>query len=325
MRDAFSLYRQVFGEPPDPATMTEPIPPIDLLPVSLELAVEEAWRAPTSLVFEAMRAIFVAAATLISGAALYGIAHAQDNAKAAFSPGDILRDCVTCPEMIVIPAGAFVMGSADGKPREQPERQVSIARSFAMSRFEITFDEYQACVDFGACEKTPDDHEWGMGERPVINISFSETNDYVRYLRAQTGKPYRLPTEAEWEYAARAGTDTPFWWGDDAGGEFANCRHCGSEWDGKSSAPVGRFAANPFGLFDMNGNVWEWTSDCWNENYEGAPADAAPRTDGNCERRVIRSGSWYYIARLMSATSRDSHPAQLWSYNIGIRVVRELP
>lgn len=272
-----------------------------------------------------MRAFVIAMAALVVGLAISGGARAQDAATNALAPGGLFRDCVTCPEMIVIPAGSFVMGSAAGKPREQPERRVAIERPFAMSRFEITFAEYQACVDLGACEKTPDDHQWGMGDRPVINISFSETNDFVRYLRARTGKPYRLPTEAEWEYAARAGTDTPFWWGDDAGEEFANCRHCGSEWDGKSSAPVGQFAANPFGLFDMNGNVWEWIADCWNEDHQDAPATAAARGTGNCERRVIRSGSWYYIARLMSASSRDSHPVQLWSYNIGIRVVRELP
>ena len=115
------------------------------------------------------------------------------------------------------------------------------------------------------------------------------------------------------------------WWGDEAGDRNANCRHCGSEWDGKGSAPVGQFGANPFGLYDMNGNVWEWTNDCWNDNHQSAAEDGAARLTGNCERRVIRSGSWYYIPRLMSASSRDSHLAQLWSYNIGLRVVRELP
>ena len=251
-------------------------------------------------------------------------------------PGDSLRakvagqaapfqDCETCPLMVAVPAGAFEMGSLQGKPAEQPVRQVSISRPFAMSVYEITFAEYETCVAGGACAKTPDDHDWGRGQRPVINISWAEANDYVLYLSQVTGEIYRLPSEAEWEYAARAGTTSAFWWGDEAGDNVANCRKCGSEWDGKASAPVGSFPANPFSLHDMNGNVWEWTSDCWNPNHDGAPADGAARQSGDCGRRVIRSGSWYYIPRLMSAHARDSHSAQLWSYNIGIRVVRELP
>lgn len=235
-----------------------------------------------------------------------------------------LRDCGTCPEMVVIPAGSFLMGADRGRPAELPVRQVVIERAFAMSKFEITFDEWAACVAADACDKDPDDHDWGRGARPVINISWEDAVAFTRYLSARTGHTYRLATEAEWEYAARAGTQTDFWWGDAPGEAFANCRHCGSKWDGHGSAPVGSFPPNPLGLHDMNGNVWEWTGDCWNANHQGAAEDGSVRASGDCSRRVVRSGSWYYIPKLMAATSRDRHPANLWSYNIGLRVVREL-
>ncbi len=245
--------------------------------------------------------------------------------KAASVSGEPFQDCDDCPKLIVIPPGSFIMGSAQGKRPERPPHRVVIDRHFAMSVFEITFDEYEVCVAEGTCPKIPDDHKWGRGQRPVINIAWAEAVAYTEFLSAKTSATYRLPTESEWEYAARAGTTTAFWWGKETGDNMANCRKCGSEWDGDRSAPVGSFPPNPLGLHDMNGNIWEWISDCWNPNHAGAPDDGASRQDGNCSRRVIRSGSWYYIPRLMSAHARDSHPAALWSYNIGIRVVRELP
>lgn len=258
-------------------------------------------------------AVFVSAATFFVAASL-----SRGHADTPF------RDCDACPELVVVPAGSFQMGADLGRPSESPSRRVAVTRSFAMSKFEITFDEWAPCVADGACEKIPDDHKWGRGSRPVINISWDDAVAYTRFLSRRTGRPYRLPSEAEWEYAARAGTDTAYWWGDEPGSEFANCRRCGSEWDGRRSAPVGSFPANPFGLHDMNGNVWEWTRDCWNADHRGAPGDASARESGNCLRRVIRSGSWYYIPKLMSASSRERYPASLWSYNIGLRVVREI-
>ncbi len=235
-----------------------------------------------------------------------------------------LRDCDTCPEMVVVPAGSFLMGADRGRPVELPVHRVVIPRAFAMSKFEITFDEWAVCVAAGGCERDPDDHSWGRGARPVINISWEDAVGFTRYLSARTGYTYRLATEAEWKYAARAGTQTDFWWGDSPGEAFANCRSCGSEWDGHRSAPVGSFAPNPLGLHDMNGNVSEWTGDCWSANHQGAAEDGAARTSGDCSRRVIRSGSWYYIPKLMAASARERHPATLWSYTIGLRVVREL-
>lgn len=235
-----------------------------------------------------------------------------------------LRDCDTCPEMVVVPAGSFLMGADRGRPAELPVRRVVIPRAFAMSKFEITFDEWAVCVAASGCEKDPDDHDWGRGARPVINVSWEDAVAFTRYLSARTGHTYRLATEAEWEYAARAGTRTDFWWGDTQGEAFANCRSCGSEWDGHRSAPVGSFPPNPLGLHDMNGNVSEWTSDCWNANHRGAAENGAARTSGDCSRRVIRSGSWYYIPTLMAASARERYLATLWSYTIGLRVVREL-
>lgn len=245
-------------------------------------------------------------------------------AKAAEKTGKPFKECAECPEMVVIPPGNYTMGRDDGKSVETPAVPVAVLKSFAMSRYEITWDEWLACVEAGTCTQVPDDHEWGRGQQPIMNITWQDANDYAGFLTEKTGQAYRLPTEAEWEYAARAGTETHFFWGDTAGTYNANCRKCGTPWDGKGNAPVGTFKPNPFGLHDMNGNVWEWMQDCWNPTHDGAPTIARARTDGDCERRVIRSGSWYYIPRLMAATYRDRHPANLFSYNIGIRVVRDL-
>ena len=170
-------------------------------------------------------------------------------------------------------------------------------RPFAIGKFELTFEEWGACFDDGGCERTPDDHKWGRGRRPVINITWKDAKTYVKWLSAKTGKTYRLPTEAEWEYAAHAGTTTEFFWGDKVGKNLANCRDCGSKWRKKGSAPVGSFAPNPFGLYDMHGNIWEWIEDCWTPTHEGAPADGRARLDRDCRSRVMRSGSWYYFSK----------------------------
>lgn len=171
----------------------------------------------------------------------------------------------------------------------------------------------------------PDDHKWGRGRRPVINITWYDAKAYVAWLSAKTGEAYRLPTDAEWEYAAHAGTTTEFFWGDEVGENLANCRDCGSEWSKKGSAPVGSFGANPFGLHDMHGNIWEWIEDCWNPTQEGAPADGSTRLDGDCRSRVMRSGSWYYFSKNARSAWRFKNDARVKSYGIGMRVVRELP
>ena len=192
-----------------------------------------------------------------------------------------------------------------------------------MSTTEVTFDHWSLCVRAGECA-TPDDHKWGRGKRPVINIAWRSAIAYAEFLSQHTGKVYRLPTEAEWEYAARAGTRTRYWWGNKPGKNRANCRKCGTEFY-KQSAPVRSFKPNAFGLYDMNGNVWEWVQDCFWQDYRGAPTDASPREGDDCRRRTVRGGSWYYIAKLMSSAYRTSFPPSNASYNIGIRLVRELP
>jgi len=242
-----------------------------------------------------------------------------------YRPGDVFRDCDTCPELVVVPAGAFVMGLGGRYKQELPEHRVKIARPFAIGRYEVTFDEWQACLDAGACEHEPDDHKWGRGRRPVINLTFKQMKGYVAWLSAETGETYRLPSDAEWEYAARDGTVTEFWWGDEVGENLANCRDCGAEWSGLGSAPVGSFEANPYGLFDTAGNVWEWVEDCWNPNHENAPADGSARTDGDCGKRVIRGGSWYYVKKNIRSAWRFKNDARVKSYWLGFRVARELP
>ena len=250
-------------------------------------------------------------------------------AERALKPGDSFRECAKdCPEMVVVPAGEFMMGSPaderDHYGNENPLHRVTIARPLAVSKFEVTFEQWDACVAVGTCAHVPDSN-MGRGTQPVINVTWDHVQQYVAWFSKMTGRPYRLLSEAEWEYAARAGTTTAYSWGDEIGKNNANCNGCGSEWDSRLTAPVGSFAPNQFGLYDMHGNVWEWVEDCLHTNYEGAPKDgSAWIAQGDCNNRVIRGGSWIgYAVGLRSALrfwfSADDHGTDL-----GFRVARTL-
>ena len=236
------------------------------------------------------------------------------------------RECDACPEMVVVPAGRFRMGdlSGDGGSNERPVHDVTIAAPFAVGRYEVTFAEWDACVAGGGCTHRSGDRGWGRGTRPVIKVSWDDAQEYVRWLSRETDKPYRLLSEAEWEYAARAGSTTKYHWGNDVGTNKANCDGCGSQWDDKRTAPVGSFEPNAFGLFDTAGNVYEWVEDCWNENYNGAPADGSAWMGGNCDQRVLRGGSWLYDPRSIRLADRFMFVAGYRSSNFGFRVARTL-
>lgn len=217
------------------------------------------------------------------------------------------QPCQQCPLMVMIPAGTFMMGSpADESGRhgnEGPQHSVTIGRPFALGVYEVTFEQWDACVAAGACRDTGADEGWGRGTRPAINLAWSDAVEYVAYLSAITRRQYRLPSEAEWEYAARAGTLSPYFWGDAKGSGHAVCESCGSEWDNRSTAPVGSFPPNALGLHDMLGNAWEWTADCWNLDYSGAPADGSAWHGGDCAARVLRGGAWFsFPYNIRSAT-----------------------
>ena len=200
-------------------------------------------------------------------------AEAAENLK----PGNSFRDCKGCPEMVVIPASDFLMGSNKGRKRELPRTRITIPRALAVSRYEVSFDEWEVCHAEGGCKKIPTDRGWGRGKRPVMSITLAEIREYMAWISKKTGRRYRLPSEAEWEYAARAGSTTEYWWGDEMGKGFANCRKCGTQWSGVKSAPVGRFKANAWGLFDVHGNVLEMVTDCWHKTLEGISVKPASR------------------------------------------------
>jgi formylglycine-generating enzyme required for sulfatase activity len=237
-------------------------------------------------------------------------------------PGDEFRDCDECPLLVVLPPGKFEMGSDDGSAREQPVHEVTIDLAFAIGKYEVTFDEWDACVAGGGCRAVPDDHGWDREHRPVINVTWDDTQDYARWLSGKTGHSYRLPSEAEWEYAARGGTTTAYPWGGGSGMTMANCGDCGSQWSGSMPAPVGSFPANPFGLHDMNGNVWEWIADCAHGNYRDAPTDGTAWISGICAKSVLRGGSFRDPGRVATSSFRaEAGPAQRRE-DFGFRVVR---
>jgi formylglycine-generating enzyme required for sulfatase activity len=247
----------------------------------------------------------------------------------ALKPKDVFKECSACPEMVVVPAGSFLMGSpANEKGRRDNEdlqqRKVTIATPFAVSRYELTFDEWDTCAAYGDCDPRVTANNWGRGRQPAIMVSWDDARRYVAWLSRFTGRPYRLLSEAEWEYAARAGSSTAYSWGDEIGNGNANCYSCGSSWDNKRTAPVGSFAANSFGLHDMHGNVWEWVEDCYQENYNGAPTDGTARTSADCSRRVVRGGSWDKSPEGLRAAYRDWFSNGYRGYSYGFRVGRTL-
>jgi len=243
-------------------------------------------------------------------------------------PGETFVDCQRCPPMVVIPEGEFVMGSPPDEllraPNEGPQHRVSVPR-FALARTEVTFDQYRHCVEAGACSYLPRDEGWGQGERPVINVSMENAGTYVRWLSDLTGKRYRLPSEAEWEYAARGGTTTQFHTGTclnplqanfDARRPVGDCPV--GDRVGKT-LPVASFPPNPFGLHDMHGNVREWTLDCWNPGYEGAPTDGSAWIEGDCSRAVLRGGSWRNAAGKLRSASRTRPSGAFHNDHTGFR------
>ena len=253
----------------------------------------------------------------------------------ALRPKDEFQECATCPRMVVVPAGRFNMGSPlDDKDRssdEEPMHEVTIAKAIAVGKFEVTFAEWVACVLDGGCQsnRSPSDHGWGLGTRPVINVSWNDAKEYAAWLSRKTGKGYRLLTEAEWEYAARAGTRTPFHTGvtiakDQAnyGDDFAIISGSG-EFRNRTVA-VGSFAANAFGLHDMHGNVREWVEDCWHGSYVSAPMDGSAWTAGDCSRRVLRGGSWNNYPGHLRSAGRSRYSTGFRLKDLGFRLGRTL-
>ncbi len=257
-------------------------------------------------------------------------------AEAARKPGDEFRDCNKCPLMVVVPAGSFMMGSTAAEQQwtvgqgaersrvdmENPQHQVTIWKRFAVGKYEVTFDEWDACFEDDGCNRyKPSDEGWGRGRRPVINVSWNDAEGYVAWLGRTTGKPYRLLTEAEWEYAARAGTTSLYSWGDEITPQYAN--YGGSR--GRTSE-VGSYPANPWGLYDMHGNVWEWVEDCIYNRYVRAPVDGSAWTIGGCEGgRVGRGGGWNDSPwALRSAVRGWTGPTDRRGIYEGFRIARTL-
>jgi formylglycine-generating enzyme required for sulfatase activity len=255
-------------------------------------------------------------------------------------PKDAFRDCAVCPEMVVVPAGEFMMGSPPSErgrnPDEGPQRKVIFAQPFAAGKYEVTLAEWDACVAEAGCTRTPHDNDWGRGKRPVINVSWNDAQQFVGWLAKKTGKPYRLMTEAEWEYAARGSAKAidrppPFSTGATINPNQAN-------YDGnfvygagpkmgiyrQKTLDVGSFKPNAFGLYDMHGNVWEWVEDCYQDSYAGAPTDGSAVKASSCKLNILRGGAWNYYPQLLRSAYRYASAPSVHMENAGFRVARSM-
>ncbi len=266
--------------------------------------------------------------SLAQQAAAQSVLTVEEEMGKAATPGSEFKDCARgCPDMIVVPAGTFMMGSPENEAGRQtnegPQHEVTIAEPLAVSRFEVTFEEWDACVAAAACPDAPG--VWGRGSMPVVNVSWVDTKIYLAWLVKVTGKPYRLLSEAEWEYCARGGTKTRYPWGDDPGAGNANCNGCGTRGDLQQTAPAGSFKPNAFGLYDMHGNVWEWVEDSWHETYVDAPRNGSAWLQGSQPVfRVVRGGSWRNESELIRAAVRDRRNINVRFDTLGFRVARTL-
>ncbi|MCP1967710.1 formylglycine-generating enzyme required for sulfatase activity/class 3 adenylate cyclase [Bradyrhizobium elkanii] len=218
------------------------------------------------------------------------------------------------PELVLLQAGSFSMGSNDD-PSERPIRRVTV-KPFAMGKYPVTIREWNACAAAQACGFTAS----GKDDVPVTNVSWSDAKQYVTWLAERTKKPYRLPSEAEWEYAARGGTQSKYWWGDQMQSGHAGCKDCGGDSAAEQPVKVGSLKPNPFGLYDMGGGVDQWVEDCWHRNYQGAPTDGAVWSAGDCASHVIRSGSWKNDARYVRPANRDNYDTNVRYPTHGFRV-----
>ncbi len=248
--------------------------------------------------------------------------------------GSVFRECKNCPEMVVIPAGEYMQGSPKdelGRHDDEAQRRVRIPAPLAVGRFEVTFAQWDACAADGYCRKDVGDEGWGRGTRPVINVSWDDTQAFLRWMNSQVdGSPYRLPSEAEWEYAARAGTTTPFWTGSTISTAQANYNGNSVYGDGskgeyrEKTLPVGSFDANPFGLFDVHGNVWDRVEHCYAESYNELLKDVRSNTTSGCGHRVLRGGSWNFHPKYLRSAFRFGLGPNLRYRNVGFRLARTL-
>jgi formylglycine-generating enzyme required for sulfatase activity len=297
--------------------------------------------------------IFLAAAALIGGAPIGGV------------KADTFRECPDCPEMVGIPAGKFLMGSPAHEPgrfdSEGPQHVVTL-KAFALGKFDVNSAEFLDFLRASRYQPAPCNPILGLSWKvegrdlayppsqdepprwPAVCLSWKDAGAYIAWLNGQvkaahpalanrdlksSGGPYRLPSEAEWEYAARAGSYSARWWGDDVGKANANCNGCGSEWDNHVLAPVDAFSPNAFGLYGMLGNAWQWTADCWHESYVGAPLDGAAWPEPNCAKHVLRGGAWNNVPIFIRSASRNGAGTDTSDYDYsslsGFRVARDLP
>jgi formylglycine-generating enzyme required for sulfatase activity len=293
-----------------------------------------------------------------------GLRHSQTPRGADIAPdssakrprpvGEVFRDCPKCPEMVIVPAGHFTMGSPASEigrfDSEGPQHGVTV-RGFALGKYPVTEEEFTIFLATTGYQPAPCDRildkTWrspgggivfppgqaDLPRQPAVCVNWKDVHAYIAWMNANHNPagsaPYRLPTEAEWEYAARAGAASARWWGEALGRGNANCHGCGSDWDNTLIAPVGSFQANAFGLHDMLGNTWEWLADCWNENYSGAPADGSAWTSGDCSKRVMRGGSWSNLPAFIRSAARsrgDAGGADFdYSSYVGFRLAKSIP
>ncbi|WP_407156435.1 SUMF1/EgtB/PvdO family nonheme iron enzyme [Bradyrhizobium sp. STM 3557] len=246
---------------------------------------------------------------------------AEKLASMASEPPAPIRDCPECPELVSIPAGRFMMGSTDS-PIEGPPHEVSIRKPFYIGRFEVTYDEWDACVADKGCTYRPDDRGLGRGRRPATNLDWNDAKSYIAWLSHKSGKTYRLPTESEWEYVARASTTSAYWWGRAFEKDRANCLGCTSV-PHNSTIEVGSFKPNGFGVYDMAGNAAEWVEDCWTEGYRGAPNDGAALIKPACAERVLRGGAYNNDPKYVRSAARFKYDYDVRYSSNGFRVARD--
>ncbi len=299
--------------------------------------VDRRWRLTRKLI----RAVFFL--SLLTGSAL----------------AETFQECPSCPEMVAVSAGKFLMGSPVREPgrfdSEGPQHAVTV-KAFALGKYDVTSEQFLTFLRVSRYQPQPCNPILGLGWKvpgrdlayapsqdepprwPAVCLSWKDANAYVDWLNATVkvehpvlngrSGPYRLPSESEWEYAARAGTNTARWWGEEIGGNNANCNGCGSQWDNRVLAPVDAFKPNPFGLFGMLGNAWSWTADCWHPSYLGKPTDGRAWSEPNCKNHVMRGGAWNNVPIFIRSASRNGATLESeydYSSMTGFRVARDLP